>query len=68
MSGDFCQLPKCREATVSDKLLLAIWKDAGHINKAGVSYFTSKKQYSQTPLVNGQLNSRKTGNAAHELA
>lgn len=53
---DCCRLPKCRETTEADKLLLAVWKDAGHIKKAGVSFsfLPFKKQYSGTPLVNSQ--------------
>lgn len=35
---DFCRLPKCRETTEEDKLLLAVWEDAGHVKKAGVSF------------------------------
>lgn len=48
---DLCRFPKCRKATEADKLLLADWKDAGHINKAGVSFsfFPFKKEIQLDP-------------------
>lgn len=71
MSGTSVDSQSAERLQRQTSFLLAVWEDAGHIEKAGVSVQLSslafKKAIQRDPLVNSQLNGRKPGNTAHEL-